>query len=1059
MSTSFSHSLRYHGNRLNCDEGYDEPDLRVAPMRFRITQVRAVSDPQTRLVRIGDRSFRIWSPNSPRAPYYPGPIRSDFSPSTPANRSSRRYDGHVGRHDNLYVPQYRRFEAAHWPFMRRATSVDAHDDLAPAYADLSQHWEDIPGGHSRGRLSDAYLKSVSALNAQLDGAMLAVKEQWNLTTEIWDARPMVACLSTVQALEQVGSWDEAVDLGVAVQRSLREKDAWCRYVATWGRFMQTPMEELLFVRHPPADDRLVGVWLNGMEEVPAVRYLAAGVPCFVIHEYRPGTVHTSWGNSALEQRDFLQDTEAARLVRERNPYQKLAHRLGFAGLKSRNIEGSFVGPLPAEGNPDYSSLSYVRDYTRTIRIYASSPSRVPRRQPQGLSPPSTSSAAPSSSGTPSASANIAARPSTPPLERRVLDARRHPWVVPPPIAIAPQGQKWSDWELRKWEESTAWVSFGRRQEVATRNTWFDRSRSRRLHFGQFSTMPGVLEWQTFGAPVPQFPFMVPDGRGGAKPKTRSIWMYPTERPEKGTTGRTMSQPDAQRLPLLPQQESSDPADGDISMETEPTVVPTEEDSEDDDLGGMDLDDPEAEDSSTRIVVIDGLPAESDTSSFYEVTRSLFFRSGVSPLKVAWHEGRMWVCMKDIREGQRAMGALAELPGDRRISYGREDDCSRAVGLSSNVWIGVGTGEDQAGPVATSSSVAIATLPTVESLDAPGAPALPEVGSAGSVPASTGSVSEAVGLGTSAIANSSMEGSLEAPESLARPPARPLESLAKPPESLPVDEPSMDSDVAQQLGDESIFRLFAPSLRALTRKPSSPIRLPPSAPRAMRSIAPAKAPPLPAPIAPPSLATRMANPAPFWTRLGPQERPSQSRLPPPRPGLLDRLSSEAPVPLLARFSTPPPVAGPSLLRRMGESNAEAPPPLTKRPRSLSPPVEPTTDPPGPRPRKARRGMRGGETARQLRARRAERERLLALEHSAAPAVSTSSVPLTLSARLQPPIPVAPATMTVPATSSLSEMDQALMEADLTLAQAEAAAPLDRMDLDEEDEAHTWNDPSM
>ena len=35
----------------------------------------------------------------------------------------------------------------------------------------------------------------------------------------------------------------------------------------------------------------------------------------------------------------------------------------------------------------------------------------------------------------------------------------------------------------------------------------------------------------------------------------------------------------------------------------------------------------------------------------------------------------------------------------------------------------------------------------------------------------------------------------------------------------------------------------------------------------------------------------------------------------------------------------------------------------------------------------------------------------------------------------------------------------MEADLTLAQAEAAAPLDRMDLDEEDEVHTWNDLSM
>ncbi|KAJ7195372.1 hypothetical protein GGX14DRAFT_575688 [Mycena pura] len=1098
MSTPFPRSLRYHGNRLNCDDGYDEPDLRVASMRFLLTQTRAVSETQTRLVRVGDRSFRIWSPNSPRAPYYPGPIRSGFFPTTPVDRSFRRYDGHVGRHDNLYVPQYRRLEAAHWPFMRRATSVAAHDDLAPAYADLSQHWEDIPGGRNRGRLSNVYLKSLSALNARLDDAMLATRDQWKPTVEIWDARPSVACLSTVQALEQVGSWDEAVDLGVAVQRSVREKDAWCQYVATWGRFVHTPMEELLFVRHPPANDQLVGVWLNGMEEVPAVRYLAAGVPCFVIHEYRPGTVHTNWGNTAPERRDFFQDTEAARLVGDRNPYQKLAQRLGFAGIKRRDIEGSFLGPLPAEGYPDYSSLSYVRDYTRTIRIRASSPARIPIMQSQGLAPTEMSSAGPSTSENQSASAAVA-RPATPTLERRVLDARRHPWVVPPPIAIAPQGQKWSDWVLKRWEESTAWVFMGRRQDIATKSTWFDRSRCRRLHFGHFSTIPGVLEWQTFGAPVPQFPFMHPDGRGGAKPKSKSIWMYPTERPEKGTTGRTMGQPDAQRLPLLPQQESSDPTDTDVPMEVEPAGTPAEEESVDDDLGGMDLDDSDAEDSSTRIVVIDGLSTESSTSSFHEVTRSLFFRAGVSPLKVVWHAGRMWVLMKDVREGQRAMGALAELAGDRRISFGWEGEYSRAVGLSNDIWIGSNSEGDRAAPAPTSSSEAIATPPLVESLDAPRTATLAETIPADSVPVSAGSALEAVGLHTSAIADSPMEDSLEAPRA-------PLEPLEKSPVAPRVDEPSrppavnepaMNSDVARQLGDEGIFRLFAPSLRALTRKPSSPLRLPPSAPRAMRTAVPAKVPPLPTPVAPPSLATRMADPAPFWTRISPQEKPHPSRMPPPRPELLDRLSSEAPVPLLSRFSSPPPVAGPSLLRRMGDSTTWTAPSTSKRPRSPSP-VELPASPQAPAPRKARRGMRGGETARQQRARRAERERLLALELSAMPAASTSSAtpvastsstslsarlqlsvastlsaPRTsLSARLQPSVAstssaprtslsarLQPSVRAAPSTGPLSEMDQALREADWTLTQAEAAAPLDRMDLDAEDEELAWNDPSM
>ncbi|KAJ7193395.1 hypothetical protein GGX14DRAFT_405634 [Mycena pura] len=535
------------------------------------------------------------------------------------------------------------------------------------------------------------------------------------------------------------------------------------------------------------------------------------------------------------------------------------------------------------------------------------------------------------------------------------------------------------------------------------------------------------------------------------------------------------------------------------MEVEPAGTPAEEESVDDDLGGMDLDDSDAEDSSTRIVVIDGLSTESSTSSFHEVTRSLFFRAGVSPLKVVWHAGRMWVLMKDVREGQRAMGALAELAGDRRISFGREGEYSRAVGLSNDIWIGSNSEGDRAAPAPTSSSEAIATPPLVESLDAPRTATLAETIPADSVPVSAGSALEAVGLHTSAIADSPMEDSLEAPRA-------PLEPLEKSPVAPRVDEPSrppavnepaMNSDVARQLGDEGIFRLFAPSLRALTRKPSSPLRLPPSAPRAMRTAVPAKVPPLPTPVAPPSLATRMADPAPFWTRISPQEKPHPSRMPPPRPELLDRLSSEAPVPLLSRFSSPPPVAGPSLLRRMGDSTTWTAPSTSKRPRSPSP-VELPASPQAPAPRKARRGMRGGETARQQRARRAERERLLALELSAMPAASTSSAtpvastsstslsarlqlsvastlsaPRTsLSARLQPSVAstssaprtslsarLQPSVRAAPSTGPLSEMDQALREADWTLTQAEAAAPLDRMDLDAEDEELAWNDPSI
>ncbi|KAJ7222338.1 hypothetical protein GGX14DRAFT_388154 [Mycena pura] len=574
-------------------------------------------------------------------------------------------------------------------------------------------------------------------------------------------------------------------------------------------------------------------------------------------------------------------------------------------------------------------------------------------------------------------------------------------------------------------------------------------------------MPGVLDWQTFGAPVPQFPFMHPDGQGGAVPKSRSIWMYPMEKPERGTTGRTMVQPEAQRLPWLTPRESSDPLDGGASKDTESGATQAYEESEDDDIGGMDLDDPDARDSSTRSVVIDGLSVESSTASFYDRTRSLFFRAGVSPVKVAWYEGRMWILMKDKKEGQRAIGAVSGLQGDRRISFGEERDCLHAIEWSDDVWTNVDTGVATVGLVTASSSQAITTSPILESFEALQAGAL-----TGALPAVVEPTFTDVDMPS--VTTSSDPPSLLPPASPPHasppapsvPPAVETDASGTAPHASPpapsvppaVEEPLKEAEAMLCFSDEGIFRLFAPSLRALTVKPSSPIRQPPSAPRAMRLSASALA-----SSSLPALASRMTDPVPSGSRSRTEGRPTPNhpRLSPPRPALLSRFSDNEPVPLLARFSSPPSNVGPSLLSRLDVPEASS---STKRPRSPSPspevPVTSTTLAPK---RAARRGMRGGEKARQLRERQLERARLLALEQSAthsenAPA-STPSAGTSLLDRLQLPSHGAPS------TSLLSEMDQALVEADETLSHAEQAAPLERMDWDMEDDSHAWNDPSM
>ncbi|KAJ7204403.1 hypothetical protein GGX14DRAFT_398247 [Mycena pura] len=521
----------------------------------------------------------------------------------------------------------------------------------------------------------------------------------------------------------------------------------------------------------------------------------------------------------------------------------------------------------------------------------------------------------------------------------------------------------------------------------------------------------------------------------------------------------MAQPDAQHLPLLTPRESSDPLDGGASKDTEPGTTQAEEESEDDDVGGMDLDDPDAQDSSTRSVVVDGLSVESSTASFYDRTRSLFFRAGVSPVKVAWYEGRMWILLKDKREGQRAIGAVAGLQGDRRISFGKERDCLHTIEWSDDVWTNVDTGVATVGPATTPSSQAIATSPVTESFEALRVGAL------------TGGLPVIVVEPTCVDVDMPSVTTIPDRPSLLPPASPPNRASTDTPKKVPrdalqapqappptpsvppvVEEPPKEAEAMLRFGDEGIFRLFAPSLRALTVKPSSPIRQPPSAPRAMRLSASVLA-----SSALPALASRLTDPVQSGSRGRPEGRPPHNRphLSPPRPALLSRLSDDDPVPLLARFSTPLPDDGPSLLSRLDIPEASS---STKRPRSPSPPPEVSVTSPTLAPKRAaRRGMRGGEKARQLRERQLERARLLAQEQSTtssgnAPA-STSSAGTSLLERLQLP------GRGTPSTSLLSEMDQALVEADETLSHAEQAAPLERMDWDMEDDSHAWNDPSM
>jgi hypothetical protein len=97
----------------------------------------------------------------------------------------------------------------------------------------------------------------------------------------------------------------------------------------------------------------------------------------------------------------------------------------------------------------------------------------------------------------------------PPVERRTIAENRVPWIVPPAIPCNWKG-KWDKWELGEINNKRTWIYRGKKVSMESK-CWYDRSLGRHLYFGQFNPPPGLLDWEHFGSPVPQYLFFVESG--------------------------------------------------------------------------------------------------------------------------------------------------------------------------------------------------------------------------------------------------------------------------------------------------------------------------------------------------------------------------------------------------------------------------------------------------------------------------------------------------------------------------------------------------------------------
>ncbi|KAK7052696.1 hypothetical protein R3P38DRAFT_2502213, partial [Favolaschia claudopus] len=556
MDPTKSSSLtpRYTSARQNCAAGYYFLATYDTSMTFELRQLPRVT---SRIVRLENRVFELWSPNSTQLPFLPGERRPGFIAQAPRILEDRRYDGHLGRFDCLYTPQYWVSALSHWPFMRHQALVWTNDPAYVAYQPLSEGWIVNPTDARRGEFSTDFLRRLSALQSALAVRIETLRPRFALNSGTWASRPRYASTLQVSMLSSVHSWQDAVDEGVAVQRGLREMEAWITMVEARRCLQPLTMNDLRNADMPLADDRFIGLWVNGLGEPAVLNYMYAGIPCFIAHEYPRDAVHRGIIDTNTRVfTDFVEGTNLARLLYE-NPYQMIARESNLQNLGSRSEEGMGVhqqrdGAAEARSSslllqelPIHQTTSNTAIRAPVATASPSAPLASAVRIPPAATPvtASTPLSHASSKQAPSASSYAAQEPET-----RVIAPDRIPYIVPPPIQSA-KGKGWEKYQLGPAPDgSKAFIRRGSGHKTTGKKVLYDRVLKRRLFIGSYIPPPGVVDFARFGAPAPRYPYLILDN-DRSFPQKASVWVYEKMEPAKGDQGRKARTPKASELPL------------------------------------------------------------------------------------------------------------------------------------------------------------------------------------------------------------------------------------------------------------------------------------------------------------------------------------------------------------------------------------------------------------------------------------------------------------------------------------------------------------------------------
>ncbi|KAF8658391.1 hypothetical protein AX16_002000 [Volvariella volvacea WC 439] len=262
---------------------YDELDFHIpAPHR------------STRCVRTPDGYFELWSPNSEMRQLYPG-----YGPLLPAchtNDTIQFYDGHMGPRDwSLYLQHFH--STLPWIGFCRLPPLDIKKyqycwyNLDAEFIPAPYIW--IPKQGDTGSLNSMFTQRLRQRVQTLFDAVYAYPLQPYCTPRdhaVWLTRPVYPSVTDIDQLASrtVWLWAELVDTLTAIQRGMREMEAWLTMMTCWDSCRDKHLVHLQ-ANIPVVKVNRVGVWLNGASESDAAWLLNVGViPVYVIHRFVEG---------------------------------------------------------------------------------------------------------------------------------------------------------------------------------------------------------------------------------------------------------------------------------------------------------------------------------------------------------------------------------------------------------------------------------------------------------------------------------------------------------------------------------------------------------------------------------------------------------------------------------------------------------------------------------------------------------------------------------------------------------------------------------------------------